>query len=409
MATLNPINNAELWNAVRAQYPQFGSRTAEKTLDWFNARTFEALMANEEGVDILNDFYKLSMRVYLQMIDSGSAVDTLEDSGFGESYADAYGAFSQRIAIQQVSSVSPAYRNLENYKSVDPYVIKKPEAEERFFQRNFDYQALITMQDQFQLKTMFVNDNGISQFVAGVMDRMEQEYRVQKYNGKLEVLGRGLLSEKYPLKDTQQVFMGWEDPGAPTDEELLNFMLGLANVIEAMAMAPQSSAYNAAGFMRHVDTNRLKLLIRPGIINTYRFKVLADTYNYDMRMFQSATITVPHFGGLIATSDGTEANEVFPVYDPLGSVIGYADTDGATTVTITTDEVVWFDPLADVVAVLADQGLVFTNTPNPYRVEPIRNPRGLYTNYWASSPDNGVNYDYYYDVVVFRTSEVPAA
>lgn len=401
MATLNPLNNADLWNAVRAQYPQFKSRTAEQTLEWFNERTFEALARDEAGRDILNDFFGLSMRVYLQLIDAGSAVDTLASSGFGESYADPYGAFSQRLAIQQVSSVSPAYRNLQDYQTVDPYVIKKPKAEERFFMRNFDYQALITIQDNFQLKTMFVQDNGISAFVAGIMDRMEQEYTVQKYNAKLEVLGSGLLSTKYPLKDTQKVNMGWATPGEPTDEELINFMLAISNMIEAMGMAPQTSAYNAASFMRHVDTSQLKLLIRPGLINTYRFKVLADTYNIDSRMIEAATITVPHFGKLVPTSDGDEANEIFEVYDPLGSVIGYNTVAGSDTVTIATEDVVWFDPLADVQAVLADRRLIFDNTPNPYTVEPKRNPRGLYTNYWASSPDNGVNYDYFYDVVVF--------
>jgi hypothetical protein len=63
------------------------------------------------------------------------------------------------------------------------------------------------------------------------------------------------------------------------------------------------------------------------------------------------------------------------------------------------EQVYWQDPNADVLAIVADKGWMFEGTQNPYNVEPIRNPRGLYTNMWASSVGNTVAIDPLYNVV----------
>ena len=68
-------------------------------------------------------------------------------------------------------------------------------------------------------------------------------------------------------------------------------------------------------------------------------------------------------------------------------------------------DVYWDDPNKDVYAILADKGLVFQMRQNPYEVKPIYNPRGLYTNYWASSPNNGIFVDHYYNMVVFKNTQ----
>ena len=45
---------------------------------------------------------------------------------------------------------------------------------------------------------------------------------------------------------------------------------------------------------------------------------------------------------------------------------------------------------------------MFTSTQNPYNVRPIINPRGLYTNYWASAVGNTVACDPLFNFVVFK-------
>ena len=67
-----------------------------------------------------------------------------------------------------------------------------------------------------------------------------------------------------------------------------------------------------------------------------------------------------------------------------------------------TEDVVYLDPNSSVMAVIADKGAVFTSRQNGYTVEPQRNARGLYTNYFASSPNNTVAYDPLYNFVVIN-------
>ena len=58
------------------------------------------------------------------------------------------------------------------------------------------------------------------------------------------------------------------------------------------------------------------------------------------------------------------------------------------------------DEDADVLAVVAQKGLVFENIKDGYVVQPIFNPRGQYNNYWASAPDtNTIAYDKNYDCI----------
>ena len=47
-------------------------------------------------------------------------------------------------------------------------------------------------------------------------------------------------------------------------------------------------------------------------------------------------------------------------------------------------------------------GIIQVLAQNGYEVTPIYNPRGLYTNYWANRPNNGINWDPLYNMVVFR-------
>ena len=73
-----------------------------------------------------------------------------------------------------------------------------------------------------------------------------------------------------------------------------------------------------------------------------------------------------------------------------------------TEVTVTDEQVYKKDPNADVLGMLVQRGAYFENAQNPYTVTPIYNPRGMYTNYIANRPNNGLNWDALYNMVVFR-------
>ena len=149
----------------------------------------------------------------------------------------------------------------------------------------------------------------------------------------------------------------------------------------------------------------------------------------ELGAFNPDTLTIPFdvaeisdFGGLVPYD--SNSTKLQPVYDQLGVVVGYIDalatingyatkraSDGEWIVNITIggstadttivhpENVTWVDENAEVLCVVAQKGLIFENKQNPYTVTPIYNPRGMYTNYWANSPNNGINVDPNYNMI----------
>ena len=190
------FTNAEIWNVIRAKFPNFASHTSEGTAELFSERGFEALKQSDPTA--LNDFFGLSIRVYLNLVNISHATDRLADVGFGESFQTPYGGMIQRLATYSIKPISPKYRNLQDGKSVDPFVVRKPVTSERFWKQNFDYQNMITIQDDFQMKTIFISEYGMSEYIAGILQGMENGWIVQKYENKLEALNAALNSITYP-------------------------------------------------------------------------------------------------------------------------------------------------------------------------------------------------------------------
>lgn len=396
-AKLPRMTNASIWDAIRAKFPQFASHTSEATADMFTERGFDALKQSDPTA--LNDFFGLSIRVYLNEVNISHAADRLAEKDFGESFQTPYGGTIQRLATYSIKPISPKYRNLTNGASVDPFVVRKPESAERFWKQNFDYQSLVTIQDDFQMKTIFISEYGMSEYMAGILQGMENGWIIQKYDNKLETLNAALNSTTWPMQDTQNVDISIADMSNPTEAELLTLIRAIKNVKSAMLMGPQTSAFNPAKFGSVQDENRLKLLVRPGFNTAMATGLLYAAFNPEQLNLGVDVIEVPHFGGLKPTSDGTTA--IYPVYDSFGAVSGYAATENSTTATIAIDAVKWVDPNKDVMCMLADKGMIFEGIQNAYEVRPIQNPAGLYTNYWASAPGNFIGWDPVYNFVTF--------
>ena len=104
MSNYPNITNADLWDACRAKSPQFKSHTAKATAELFTETGFEQLQNNEYS-NILNDFFEISMRVYLQQINVSRAVDQLSSNGFGEYYSQPLGGIIQRMSIDSIKLV----------------------------------------------------------------------------------------------------------------------------------------------------------------------------------------------------------------------------------------------------------------------------------------------------------------
>lgn len=390
------LSNVNLWNEIRSAYPSFASHTSKGTADLFTERGWEAI--NTTDRQAVDEFFNLSIRTMLIAVNISHAKDTLEEKGFGEYFDAPFGGIVQKMATTSIKPVSPVYRNYKNGDSVDPYKVRLPEVKDRAFKQNFDYQSWITIPDEFTRKTIFISEFGMSEFMAGIMEGLQNGYKIQKYENKLEVLNKAINSTKYPLKDTQKMEVTIAGDTA-TSDELVQLILAVKNVVSAMDLAPVTGAYNALSYESTQDLSRLKLLIRPGYKAQIETLVLANAYNQERLDLPIDTIEVPDFGGIEHYADEGHTQRLYPHYDENGAEDGWSTSEGGE---LYTGEVYTYDPNENVIGMIADKGLVFECKQNPYTVEPIRNPRGMYTNYWVNCPGGTVAVDPIYNMVVIE-------
>lgn len=421
LSSLTGITNAQLWDLARKASPTFKSHTAKATAETFTEKGFEAL--TRSNINVINEFFELSLRVGFQMLNVSKARNPLAATGLVQTYDTPNGGFVQRIAVNSIKPVSPRFKGLEDGQSVDPYTVRKPESSERFFPMNFDYQSFITIQD-YQVKTIFISEYGMGAYVAGIMEGLRNGYTIQEFENTLECLNKALNSVTYPLKDTQIVDLdtwGSGTGGVVSGEDLIGLIKNIKDITTAMETTPQSGAFNAAGFETVVDPSDLVLLMRAGLKTEIDLKLEVGAFNPDRLSLPYEIKELQDFGGLkpYVTIESVKTY-VTECYDSNGTEVGYVvgTPDGAAykkangkwyvkVSTVETEcymdkDVSWEDPNENILAILIQKGAIFENAQNPYVVRPAVNPAGLYTNYWASRPNNGINFDYFYTMVVFR-------
>ena len=398
LANARSLTNADLWDACRKFSPQFASYTSKATKELFTERGFESLQLS--NANIINEFFLTSIRIFLNVVNIAHVKDPLRDAGFGEEFENAYGGIMQRMAVHSIKPISPKFKGLVDGKSVDPWVVRKPTISERFWKANFDFQNLLTMQ-HFNIKQIFISEYGVSELLVGILEQLENSYKVQQYENKLEALNAYINSTSHPLQETQ-VYTTTYTTG--TETELKNFYLTVKNILSLFDITPQSSAFNSMRFNTTQDKSRLKMLVRPGIINSMSIEVLSSAFNPSEYNLGIDVIQVDNFGGLKPFKEPEFTTPLYEVYDTFGTCIGYAETENAQEVTVEENAVFWKDPNADIISVIADKGVVFTSMQNPVQVNPIFNPAGLYTNYWMSSPNNTYGCDSLYNLVVIKKS-----
>lgn len=391
------LTNSQLWDYLRGKYPNFANRTAKATAELFTSRGFEELQSFDSS--ILNDYFGLSLRVFLQKISVADVKDLLEGQGFGEAYDTPWGGYIQRMSINTLKPVSPAYKGLQDGDAPDQFIVRKPEAAERFYTQNFDYQSVVTMPDADLYKNMWVQENGMSEFMAGVMKALNNGYVLQKYNNKLEALNAAINSVTFALKTTQKYELAVTDTDELSAEEIIAFIKLVRDIVDAMVYTPATGAYNQAGFETTQEKDRLKILMRPAFAN--KLATISRLNSMEDMSLPVDVVKVPDFGGLKPQYDASGTLTDCKIkYDSLGAVAGYYKQDGETEVQ--ESNVVWTDPNKDIQAIIADKGVIFESNQNPYQVEPARNARGLYTNFWASSPNNAISVDRNYNMVTIE-------
>ena len=396
------FSNVALWNALRKKYKSFASLTSEATADLFSEKGWSDI--SRDNIPALNSFFELSMRVAFQKMDIAKVNTRLVESGLVEVYGtdNGGGGYLQRISMETITPVSPAFMNLKNGDSPDPYVVRKPESKERFFTMNFGFQSLVTIQE-YQVKTLFLDEYGMSSFLGGIMAALENGYKYQLELNVYKCIHECINSATHPLQDTQKIKLdSWTDAGV-TDAELLALIAQLQDLATAMETSITQKGFNANAFDTAVSPEDHVVLLRAGIANKIKRQLMVGAYNPDNLTIPFKILEVQDFGGVQHYADisGT-ATLLYPHYDNLGAVDGWATTEGGDKAyDLDSASVYTVDEDADVLAVVAQKGLVFENIKDPYQVIPIFSPRGLYNNYWASAPDtNTIAYDANYDCIV---------
>lgn len=402
------LTNLQLWNYLRDHNTNFKNITSKGTAELFTEKGFEALM--RDNIQALNDYFTLSMRVAFQKINVADAKNPLEGAGLVQRYDTPNGGFVQRMSISSLKPTTPLYKGLSDGDSVDPWKVRKPRTDERFFQQNYDYQSYLTLQD-FQIKTIFISEYGVSDFVSGCMKSMANGYIKQSYANTLEVLNAGLNSVAYPLQDSQNIELSsWTDAGVTADE-LKELLLTIKDVATMIETSPSTAGFNAGGFDTSYNVDDFVVLTRAGIKNRIALEVELGAFNPETLSIPFKSKEVQNFGGLVAYYDkdieGTPTKTaVYPMYSSVtGEMIGYSESEDQTGTTpdVVEADVYFEDTNADIIAIIAQKGLIFENIQNPYSVIPAPyNPAGLYTTYWASSPNNGIVFDYMYGCIVIR-------
>lgn len=400
------VKNSTLFELARKYNPEFASHTSKITagrldLGWEANKNFAT---NPQPI---NEWFSIVMTWALQKVSIAEVRDVLMDAGLVEAFDTPFGNAIERIAINQIKSVSPKFRGLNNGDSVDMFVVRKPDMEARFFTQNFDFQNFISLQE-YQIKLILQNEFGMEQVTGGIVAQLENSFKTQRYLNTLEALNAGINSTDFPLKDTQVVEMdswGSGTGGAVTDAELLNFIQAVKKMAYALSITPSTKAYNAAGFDTAVDPDEFVLLVRPDILVDIQTKLRVGAYNPEDLALPFKVQAVENFGGMTPTYVVNDTSyPVFPAYDSLGSVAGWSLEDGGSVnPDLHDDMITWVDGNSDVIAVLAQKGLIFTTMQNGIQqvVTPY-NARGAYQNIFYNVIGAGVHYDYFYDCITFN-------
>jgi hypothetical protein len=373
---LAKLSNVDIWNMCRAKDKNFANVTAEGTADLFTEKGFTALTSDD--INILGDFYKLSVRIAFQSLEVAKARNIFEKVDLVEVYntTEGGGGMVQRIYLGGVDALDPQFKEWNKYETKSPFMdLGSVPVDQSFWTQNFDFSSGITLAE-FDIKRYFLNPYGMGQFLAGYMAALDNCYKIQKATLTKELIGEAINNTKYPLKETQIYSVGGFDLGDASTEQVVNTIKTMKNVKTAVNSVIQSGAYNAAGYETTWDIDEDSVcLVRAGVKTDLEAinKLNAPGFGTDIPFDNIVEVT--DFGGLQTwvPQEGTEATIETGITDTVGDLMTVGDP---VTVAIGTgcDAVVTFEaaPNSSTAAYMYIE-LVGDNAME-YRVEKINLP-----------------------------------
>lgn len=393
------LTNAQFLTAVSKVAPEFKEMAAKNSRDVFTESGFQALQNLPGTEDAVTRFYNIALMVGLQTVDHAKFKDVLASMGILERLNMSMGAYKQENHVQRIKNVNPAFlgkdgKGLKNGDSVDPYVVRKPVIDQDYYGLNWNYQNWFTLQD-FDLRLGWITPgNGIQSIVSAIYEMVDLDRIETEYSKFFEVLNGAINSTTHPLADTQQIKLdSWTEN--PTDDEVEALIRVLKNIVEVFDSMPSVDIYNAGKYPNGAEASDMTMLVRLGIksrIDT----LMAYVFGPEYLQFPIKVKAVPNFGGIkhYASSDTGFTTELIPVTDKDGVYTGYYSVDGTASGQIAGADTVEVDPNSDVIAVIAQKGVIFELIQNEMKIRPIINPRGEYQNTFFNQMNNGINYNH---------------
>ena len=393
------LTNAQFLTAVSKVAPEFKEMAAKNSRDVFTEAGFQALQNLPGTEDAVTRFYNIALMVGLQTVEHAKFKDVLAAMGILERLQMSMGAYKQENHVQRLKNVNPAFlgkdgKGLKNGDSVDPYVVRKPVIDQDYYGLNWNYQNWFTLQN-FDLRLGWITPgDGVQSIVSGIYEMVDLDRIETEYSKFFEVLNGAINSTTHPLTDTQQIKLdSWGE--TPTDDEVEALIRVLKNIVEVFDSMPSVDIYNAGQYPNGADASDMTMLVRIGIksrIDT----LMAYVFGPEYLQFPIKVKAVPNFGGIkhYAASDASFTTELIPVTDKDGVYTGYYSADGTESGQIAEADTVEVDPNKDIIAVIAQKGVIFELIQNEMKVRPIINPRGEYQNTFFNQMNNGINYNH---------------
>lgn len=377
----------------------------------FTAEGFQELVDND--YKLLEDFFGLSIRVVLnKILEANPRIPTFY-SAIVEEFATEEGGILQRINTTIPRPTSPAYRNLQDGSWINDYKIRKPQASERFYRQNFDFATWITVQE-INLRKIFLNENGIAEFVGSITRGLEKSYYIAKFEMLKKVLNGALTSTQTPLQDTQKydanATTGYpalanitSDNAQSVQQAWKEFQFLLKEIRDTMNSNPLLTSFNAAKFENGVNPDDMVLLIRHSVWNWIERQLGFLNNGTGLIEFDKflpfKVQVVEDFGDAVRVLASDHSVVLKEVYDDDGTPIGWNTTGTGDPLPEAQIDVVFSNE--DVFAVLIQKGAIFATTMNPFTIRAKESYRGMYINYIANCPNGAFNYDSNYNLITF--------
>lgn len=398
------LTNEQMFNQLVGAYGNAENQTAPATLSKLKSIGFQGV--SHADIQTQADWVALTLQFMLINLQVGQVKNVFQDNSFGETFGLENGGIAQKILMDPASTINPGWTGLKDGDSPDQFVFLDSGASERLWKHNFDYAAAISIRDDFFRKQVFANQYGMNLFAQGQMTSLQNAFTEQGYWNIIMRLNEILNSTDHALKDTQKVqtTISSDDP---TNEQTIEFAKSIRKVIQAMCdLGPATDAFNSYGFRTTQDKASLHLITRPGYKTALEF-TLPQINHYPVDPLEGLNIIeVEDFGGLKYYKEEAHTTEVYPGKDSLGRRVEgkWSTTEDGKTIDESITEVFTVDPNENVIAILADTGVVFDCQQNPYSVEPARNARGKFTTFWAGRPNEILGIDNAHNVVAFYKS-----